>query len=281
MFNFANGPEEIGYIAPLYNHNYHKEIENNAPVKNIRLKQQMKKNLPKNLHVDMKTPVKKTHRDFSKEFYQIFKGYETLKNKKIIHGDLKPGNLLVKIDDKGNKHVHIADFGGANVEDNLKKTASTPEYAPKQEVDEEDRLFDELQRLDSTKDRSKIDAINAQIITIKRRRDIFALGCICYEACNNLKRPYPKVNPNIDHKYATIADRSPDFSKGYTELPDNAAPNVIRDLIRDMLNPDPTKRPTIKEVVKCMEDYIKTDPQLEQEIAAFLKLYETKKLEEI
>ena len=57
--------------------------------------------------------IKYNHDDNTKKYitYQIIKGFNYLQNKDIIHGDIKPDNVLLFVKDNGTFDVKISDFG--------------------------------------------------------------------------------------------------------------------------------------------------------------------------
>ena len=86
---------------------------------------------------------------------QIARGLEAAHEKKIVHRDIKPGNVIV--DDKG--HVTVMDFGLALLTESSKLT-----------------------QLDTTVGTvAYMSPEQAQGVEVDRRTDIWALGCVLYE----------------------------------------------------------------------------------------------------
>jgi serine/threonine protein kinase len=86
---------------------------------------------------------------------QIAKGLEAAHEKKIVHRDIKPGNVIV--DAKG--HVTVMDFGLALLTESSKLT-----------------------QLDTTVGTvAYMSPEQAQGVEVDRRTDIWALGCVLYE----------------------------------------------------------------------------------------------------
>ena len=94
---------------------------------------------------------------------QIAKGLEAAHEKKIVHRDIKPGNVMV--DEKG--HVTVMDFGLALLTEGSKLT-----------------------QLDTTLGTAAyMSPEQIQGMEVDRRTDIWALGCVLYEMVSG-KRPF-------------------------------------------------------------------------------------------
>ncbi len=103
--------------------------------------------------------------------FQLIRGLLHLKRQGIVHGDLKLENILVRKDKDGNDHVHIADFGGAQTTDNITGVGTFSRlYIPYQDTVKCQKLID-----------SKDPSSQKQIIDMKEKQDVFAMGRILYE----------------------------------------------------------------------------------------------------
>ena len=130
---------------------------------------------------------------------------------KMIHRDIKPGNIFIDIEG----HIKLGDFGLArDISDSLATTcAGTPLYmSPEQTAAKQ---YDE-------------------------KSDIWALGCVIFEMAD-LNPPFMTASP--DKLKEMICYRPPrDIPKMYSD--------DLRNIILRMLNKDPTKRPTIIELLE-------------------------------
>lgn len=181
------------------------------------------------------------------EFHQLLYGLKYLEEHNIVHGDLKPGNILVKRESDGTKLVHIADLGGARDVSTLDvytiafEGTHTPSYFPR-----EDEKASKQYARDATK--------NEQII-IQQRIDVFDMGVILYQALSKGNKPY-----ELDSKHRPILTQ-------IEEIKDESVPKEIKDLIRSMRDPDYTKRPSATEAFTVLDTYIKTHhPTLHEKI---------------
>lgn len=151
-------------------------------------------------------------KEASKFFHQIIAGVEYIHKLKIVHRDLKPENLLLDY----NKNIKIVDFGLSNTygENELLKTAcGSPCYAAPEMIG--GKKYNGLQV------------------------DIWSCGVILFAiVCGYL----PFEDPNTAVLYKKI------LSGDYT-IPSFVSEEG-RDLIKNVLNTDPTKRFTIEDIRK-------------------------------
>lgn len=194
LYNSNNNQNTVIYYAPLYECNYLdfiielKEIENREPGTTLQ------------------------SRYF--HFLQLIGGLTTLQEMGIMHGDLKPQNILVKkLDDL--IVTDISDFGGAsaNVDNRIAKRApGTHAYFP-------------LSDLNASLEK------NPEIFKeIEMKRDVFALGCVLHMALSFKKSPYP-----IHRRFINPRGK-------YEEILDPNVPNEVKELVKEMLHPDYRQR---------------------------------------
>jgi serine/threonine protein kinase len=190
------------------------------------------------------------------EFYQLLSGLNYLEKKKILHGDIKPENILVK----GDGIVHISDFGGAcftksrehNTESEnnqfimykIIRRAGTRKYTPAKDR----KLANKAAYTDKNLDR---------LIEIEQKRDVFAMGCVLFEAITG-DAPY-----TFDKKkgHPIIFDK-----KGSPITPHLDAPSGIQELILSMIQGDLDQRPKASEAFAMLDRYIKSNPKLAEEV---------------
>lgn len=145
-------------------------------------------------------------------FTQICLGVKYLHDRKVLHRDLKPGNILMCSDGK----VKIADFGFArtlgSTMEQVHTIVGTPLY-----------LSPEL----------------CQGHPYSAPSDIWGLGCILYELCAHRK---PFIASSINEVIQVITSgKLPRFPSCYS--------NDLRSLFKDLLLFDQTKRPTINQIL--------------------------------
>lgn len=148
----------------------------------------------------------------------------------IVHGDLKPDNILIKETSKGGFSGKLIDFDDSYFSGNPPKdreaVVGTPEYySPELAA----YIMDEDEEL------------SGEILTCKS--DIFTLGIILCEYFTGKK-------PTFDSSYGNIWKC---VSKG-GKLSFDSIPPRISWLINEMLNNDASKRPTIKQVFDVLKE---------------------------
>ncbi len=210
--------------------------------------------LGKKYDSDYATDIKK-YKSYASEqklsdLHQLLFGLKYLADHDILHGDLKPENVFVKTGRKGIKRVHIADLGGAcqvdaklpNIENSfLLGRGFTSWYAPKGDMNAANRFI--------------IGRNKQSLIEVEKKRDVFAMGFLLYEALTGGKLPF-----KFDSSGYPILST-------YNEIKDNSIPEEIIGLIKKMLMPDYKARPTAAEAFKRLDDYIaKKHPELHERL---------------
>lgn len=165
------------------------------------------------------------------------KSIETLHNLKIVHGDLKPDNILIKVTETGNYTAKLIDFDNSYFSscppnDRTSVVGTVEYYSP------------ELERYIK-----EDEAVKPSYLTLKS--DIFALGVIF---CQYLTNEFPV---NIPDK--TTASNAVINAKiiGIKEL--KHFPLKLINLVNSMLLLDYNKRPTISEVFNALKTIDKVD----------------------
>lgn len=210
---------------------------------------------------DYSAQIKKpgrTQNDKLVENHQLLFGLKYLSENNFVHGDIKPENILTK--KKGSiSKVFLADFGAAQKLSKGKKLAektATPEYLPK----EDDAA---LARIDINMVLMKEGAPDwneavRQTGEIKKKSDVFAMGAVLFQSYTNGIHPFPYIDsqPNIDD-----TRRLDEF------MARSDVPQEIKELIKEMLDRDYTKRPTAEAAFERFEQCLKNNhPRLLEEI---------------
>merc|ERR1719427_1688274 len=160
---------------------------------------------------------------------QILLGCLYLHEKKIIHRDLKPGNVLLN----DYMEVKIGDFGVATKKDDdgeLNRTAG----GATNKVDDDWRLNKTLC--------GTPDYIAPEVLGKKGHSyevDVWALGCILYTQLVG-KPPF---------ETQTLKDTYTRIKKNEYHIPSRVGP-LARNLIQKTLQHDPTKRPSVAEMLR-------------------------------
>lgn len=162
---------------------------------------------------------------------------------KIVHGDLKPDNILIKKTATGNYTTKLIDFDDSYFDkeppDNESIVGSPEYYSP------------ELQLYVKEK-------VGKGSMTTKS--DIFTLGIIFTEYLNGKR-------PSFDEKYNSLAQSVADGNKTSVKIKDDVEFPGLSELINSMLSFEYDKRPDINEVFNRLsksKSESKTDEKKEE-----------------
>ncbi len=211
-------------------------------------------------------------------FHQLLFGLDCLGKQDILHGDIKPENILMMQTAEGHQLVHLADFGGAR---NARKittlrklaggagsSAITPGYAPLEDIELAQRFVKQNQR--------------EQLIELEKKRDVFALGAVLYLGLTG-KKPFQTDKRRIPGQLKShgfpILSTYQEIDAAIADTAERQAlieqtPQVIKDLIKNMLDPDYTKRPSHAQALHTLETALQSQyPDLFQKIQDCLSNY--------
>lgn len=211
-------------------------------------------------------------------FHQLLFGLHCLGEQDILHGDIKPENILVMQTAEGHQLVHLADFGGAR---NARKittlrrlaggagsSAITPSYAPLEDIELAQRFVKQNQR--------------EQLIELEKKRDVFALGAVLYFGLTG-KKPFQtderKIPGQLKSHGFPILSTYQEINPAIADTAERQAlieqiPQVVKDLIKNMLDPDYAKRPSHAQALHILESTLQTQyPVLFQKIQNCLSNY--------
>ena len=186
---------------------------------------------------------------------QIVKGVDYLHSLKIVHRDLKPQNILVSLTNKGEVRAIISDFGVCKKLETEESSFRTthrgpvgtqgwraPEVLLVKGGISNNNSFEDLSLFPPDK---KVDDLEEKI-RLTRAVDIFSLGCIFYYVLSNGKHPYGKNyirENNILKDEYDLSEFKMDPTLKHYEI-------EARYLISEMINNDPSKRPTATRILK-------------------------------
>lgn len=158
--------------------------------------------------------------------YDIANGLHYLHQEKIIHGDLKPDNIL--IDETDNlKTALIADFGGSKQEDidplneNLRYTL----------------LF------------AAQELLFSQTPSFSKESDMYSFGMVLWCIITKKETPYQNIPKSNDLKL----DLKRHLAKGQTEVIPSSCPSRISGLISQCLLFSPKARPKISTALEIID----------------------------
>lgn len=176
---------------------------------------------------------KLNHKDISVILKSLVHSLRIMHRENIVHGDLKPDNILIKATATGSYTTKLIDFDDSYFSGNPPKdreqVVGTPEYYSPELFD---YISDEENELPGT------------ILTLKS--DIFALGIIFTEYLTGSK---PIIPSGYIGTYSAVKDNQPIAFKKSTHLTAE-----LEDLLHKMLLLEASKRPTIDEVFLALKN---------------------------
>ncbi len=176
--------------------------------------------------------------DSLEDIHQVLSGLKELHHRDILHGDIKPANVLVKKTVDNARIVHLADLGSAvkcgteNSCDEIKgkNRGASPAFFPAQDFMAGEKVNDPN-----------------EIKQIEKKRDVFALGSILY--CALQKVNYPR--------YDTYEQQRPLVTDSLI-INNPTVPPEIRELVKNMMHPSHAQRPSAAEAFKIFDQYLKS-----------------------
>lgn len=148
---------------------------------------------------------------------------EKLHRNKVVHADLKPGNVIIKQTATGGYTLKLIDFEAGFLTDHPRRG--------------NDIVFDQNYVAPET-----LLAAEDPDITLDEKIDIFALGLLFYQY-------YTGQDPLLPEDCTIPAEALLFQQKICLESP---LPGWLLELISQMLQPEPDDRPTVAEVFRCL-----------------------------
>lgn len=158
----------------------------------------------------------------------ILYGMNILHQHGIVHGDIKPDNILFKRTAKGVYTAKLIDFDSSFTEDN----------APTDEDFQGDMVYLAPE---------SFLFIAEEITQLSTKIDVFALGILFHQYFSGELPGFD--TEQYDYAFEAVLDDG-----GLTI--DNKIPRFMRDIIVRMLDKDPEKRPTVNDVFMEIQNYI-------------------------
>lgn len=162
---------------------------------------------------------------------------------KIVHGDLKPDNILIKKTATGNYTTKLIDFDDSYFDkeppDNESIVGSPEYYSPELQLYVKEKVGKE---------------------SMTTKSDIFTLGIIFTEYLNGKR-------PSFDEKYNSLAQSVADENKTSVRIKDDKEFPGLSELINSMLSFEYDKRPDINEIFNRLsksKSESKTDEKKEE-----------------
>lgn len=157
--------------------------------------------------------------------YQLLFGLRYMQNLGIMHGDIKPQNILTNRIDNNHRVAVFADFGGAtdDVVERAHRQVKTLNYVPYVDYLEWKQLGDE-------------DNFN-ELRELEFKRDVFALGLVFYQALSQGAFPLAHDEDGFVDIYSDYRELGPEI------------PMQIQNMIGKMLNSNYRDRPTPQQCI--------------------------------
>lgn len=189
------------------------------------------------------------HYDFSKEkvevkrdlFTQMATLVGTLHDHRVIHGDLKEGNFLIKRSG-ASYEVYIIDFDASYPQDNIPTPFRIP-YTPGYESPE-------ILIYQSVEDET--DTSRSFLMTPKT--DVFTLGLIFHKVWTGKLPGFDTEDATLGLALASSPDVKIMFDSSLNTLIGKESGATYISLLNWMLSRDPDERPTCQQVVEVLKD---------------------------
>lgn len=176
---------------------------------------------------------KLNHKDILVILKSLVHSLRIMHRENIVHGDLKPDNILIKTTGTGSFTTKLIDFDDSYFSGNPPKdreqVVGTPEYYSPE-------LYDYISDED--------DEIPGTILTLKS--DIFALGIIFTEYLTGSK---PIIPSGYNGTYSAVKDNQPIAFRKSTHLTAE-----LEDLLHKMLLLEASRRPSIDDVFLALKN---------------------------
>lgn len=153
---------------------------------------------------------------------ELLYSFSQLHSKGVVHGDIKPDNILIKKTEAGYYTGKIIDFESGFLQEEVPEDIQGDQVFLAPEV--------RLHMSDNT-------------IDVTTKADVFSLGILFHLYWSG---KLPKIPEEYAYTFEAVLD-------GAVPELDSSIPNLIQALIGRMLQKDATSRPSAQKVLKCLE----------------------------
>jgi len=221
VVNFSNGQK--GYITKEYKCNLLEVLTKGAKAKNV--------------HLDLKS-----------NFNRLVDGLLHISNKNLCYTDIKPENILVKMDEKGNHVCDFGDFGGVRTMEESVTGASVTRSPGHYLSTDLFNIQEKKEDYEAAEEAHKPAALE-EYKEAQKSSMVFSLGVTLFELCMG---PVSTENISMFEKLRVIRTKLEDAEKEIKQDPSRSATSEETfkcfDLIKQMIQPDMHKRITLEEV---------------------------------
>lgn len=196
--------------------------------------------------------TKTTVQDRTKGCQTLLQGLTAIHAKDIVHGDIKPNNVLYKNTASG-LELELIDFDGARF---LKRSKGEQGRNPSLDVNSKDPFGIHTSGYLSSTDLSKTEVAQkskdqTKFNELQKKRDVFAMGITCFELLTNGTRAFIRTRDGQITRFTPEDYRAVLLQAGVSA---QAAEVVV-----DMLNKDPDQRPDAAACLQRLNSAIEAD----------------------